>query len=100
MQEINEPYYQLYLNSKDFIDMTENLTCIVRTGAAILGDHRSGKSTFLSMVRCCLDEKLSFAEMFGEAAAEKVRQEIQEELNSFHVISIDFSDFTAEADRC
>ena len=76
--------------------MTENLPCIIPCGAAILGEHRCGKSTFLSMVRCCLDEKLSFAEMFGEEAAERVRMEIREELNSFHVISIDFSDFAAE----
>ena len=96
MPEINEPYYQLYLNSENFIDMTDHLTCIVRTGTTILGDHRCGKSTFLSMIRCCLDEKLSFAEMFGEEAAEKVRKEIYEELNTFHVISMDFSDFAAE----
>lgn len=96
MQEINEPYYQLYLNSDNFIDMTDNLTCIVRTGATILGEHRCGKSTFLSMIRCCLDEKLSFTDMFGEEAAEKVRKEIYEELNTFHVINIDFSDFAAE----
>ena len=96
MKDNNEPYYQLYLNSDNFIDMTDNLTCIVRTGATILGEHRCGKSTFLSMVRCCLDEKLSFTDMFGEEAAEKVRDEIYEELNTFHVINIDFTDFAAE----
>ena len=96
MQEINEPYYQLYLNSDNFIDMTDNLTCVIRNGATILGEHRCGKSTFLSMVRCFLDEKLSFTDMFGEEAAEKVRKEIYEELNTFHVINIDFTDFAAE----
>ncbi|MEE5993859.1 MAG: AAA family ATPase [Oscillospiraceae bacterium] len=96
MQEITEPYYQLYLNSKNFIDMTDFLEHIIRIGGTVLGEHQCGKSTLCSMVRCCLDEKLSYAEMFGKEAAATLREKIREDLNSFPVISIDFSDFAAE----